>query len=154
MEVSNLKKTINMNLSELAEGSLQERFDHEMKKVTQNIMDPNTEPDKKRKITITLTVTGDEHRDQIDILAEVKSTLVPRKNVTTRALIDDDGKNLYANELKSGQRGQTFFDPEDSELKDDTGRPIQEIEKEQSKSTNEQESKKVYRFTDKATKAE
>lgn len=140
-------KEINTNLSELAEGSLQERFDHEMAKIAENIMDLNTDPEKKRKITITLTMTADEYRDEISLEAEVKSTLVPRKAVSTRALIDSDGTDIYVNELKSGQKGQMFFDPTDSKLKDDHGKPVEEIEQEQT----EQQVKKsngVIKFID------
>lgn len=122
---------INTNLSELAEGSLQERFDHEEAKVTENILDLNTDPEKKRKITITVTLTADDHRDLMFLEAEVKSTLVARKSVGTKVLIDELDGDVYANELKSGQKGQMFFDPDDSQLKDDKGKPVDEIEKEQ-----------------------
>lgn len=122
---------INTNLSELAEGSLQERFDHEVAKVTENILDLNTDPEKKRKITITVTLTADDHRDLMFLEAEVKSTLVARKSVGTKVLIDELDGDVYANELKSGQKGQMFFDPDDSQLKDDKGKPVDEIEKEQ-----------------------
>lgn len=122
---------INTNLSELAEGSLQERFDHEVAKVTENILDLNTDPEKKRKITITVSLTADDHRDLMFLEAEVKSTLVARKSVGTKVLIDELDGDVYANELKSGQKGQMFFDPDDSQLKDDKGKPVDEIEKEQ-----------------------
>lgn len=122
---------INTNLSELAEGSLQERFDHEVAKVTENILDLNTDPEKKRKITITVTLTADDHRDLMFLEAEVKSTLVARKSVGTKVLIDELDGDVYANELKSGQKGQMFFDPDDSQLKDDKGKPVDELEKEQ-----------------------
>lgn len=122
---------INTNLSELAEGSLQERFDHEVAKVTENILDLNTDPEKKRKITITVTLTADDHRDLMFLEAEVKSTLVARKSVGTKVLIDELDGDVYANELKSNQKGQMFFDPDDSQLKDDKGKPVDEIEKEQ-----------------------
>jgi len=123
-------ENVHVNLSELNEGSLQERFNYEVARVAQNVMDPNTDPDKKRKITLTLTIVGDEQRDQLFIDAECKSTLVPRKNVNAKVLIDTDGENIYANELKSNQRGQMFFDT-DSRLKDDKGTPVEEIEKEE-----------------------
>lgn len=128
---------INTNLSELAEGSLQERFDHEVAKVTENILDLNTDPEKKRKITITVTLTADDHRDLMFLEAEVKSTLVARKSVGTKVLIDELDGDVYANELKSGQKGQMFFDPDDSQLKDDKGKPVDEIEKEQISTTKE-----------------
>lgn len=116
-------------LSELNEGSLQERFDFELEQVSKNIMDPNTDPDKKRKITIDITVMSDEYREGLVFDAQVKSKLAPRENISARVLIGKDAKgNVIVNELKSGQRGQMYFDPEDSELKDDKGTPVTEIE--------------------------
>lgn len=137
---------INTNLSELAEGSLQERFDHEVAKVTENILDLNTDPEKKRKITITVTLTADDHRDLMFLEAEVKSTLVARKSVGTKVLIDELDGDVYANELKSGQKGQMFFDPDDSQLKDDKGKPVDEIEKEQV--STPKESGEIIKFID------
>lgn len=131
-------KKINTNLSTLAEGALQERFDHAIAQVTENILDVNTDPKKKRKITITLTMnTLDDIRDQMVMGAEIKTTLAPREPVNTRVLIEGNGKDVFANELKSGQKGQMFFDPADSQLKDDKGKPVEEIEKEQVKESGE-----------------
>lgn len=117
-------------LSELNEGGLQERFDFELEQVTKNILDPNTDPDKKRKITIDITVLSDEYREDMVFDCQIKSKLAPRENVSSRVLIGKNAKGeVVTNELKSGQRGQMYFDPEDSELKDDKGTPVTEIEK-------------------------
>ena len=116
-------------LSDLNEGALQERFDFELEQVTKNIMDPNTDPEKKRKITIDITILSDEYRDGLVFDGQVKSKLVPRENVSSKALIGKNAKGeVIVNELKSGQRGQMYFDPEDSELKDDKGTPVTQIE--------------------------
>lgn len=130
---------INISLSTLNDGSLQERFAYELAKVVENIQDPNTEWDKKRKIQINITVVADEHRDQIVLSAEVKSTLAPRKTITSKVMIDSDGEKVYANELHSGQRGQMFFDPADARLKDDKGIPVEEIEKMQKQEDSDDE---------------
>lgn len=117
-------------LSELNEGALQERFDFELEQVTKNILDPNTDPDKKRKITIDITVLSDEYREDMVFDCQIKSKLAPRENISSRVLIGKNAKGeVVTNELKSGQRGQMYFDPEDSELKDDKGTPVTEIEK-------------------------
>lgn len=49
------KKLINFDLSTMANGGVQEKFVQELKKVTENILDPNTDAKKKRTVTITLT---------------------------------------------------------------------------------------------------
>ena len=125
-----MAKNINVSLSELSEGALQERFDHALDQVIQNINDLNTDPEKKRKITIDLTILSDEYREDIVIDFQVNPKLVPREHVTSRVIIGKNAKGeSLANELKSGKRGQMYFDPEDSELKDDKGTPVTEIEK-------------------------
>lgn len=122
---------INVSLSKLDEGALQERFEHELTQVIENIQDPNTDFKKKRKITIDLEIVTDEYRDQIYIGHEVKSKLAPHEKRMTKALIDMDmNGNITANELKSGQKGQIYFDSEDSTLKDDTGKPVEQLESE------------------------
>lgn len=123
-----MNNKIKVSLSELNDGGLQQRFNNELKKVAENIMDPNTDETKKRKIQINIDVIPRGNRDAMGFEIEVKSTLLPRKKVYADVLIDSDGVDIYANELRSGQPGQTFFDPDDSTLKDDKGQPIEEIE--------------------------
>ncbi|EHU4989708.1 hypothetical protein C6807_RS13445, partial [Enterococcus faecalis] len=107
-----MSKNINVPLSGISEGGLQERFDYELAQVINNINDPNTDPTKKRKITIDLTIIPDEYREDILIDYQVKSKLVPREALTSKIIIGQDGKGKpLANELKSGQRGQMYFDP-------------------------------------------
>ena len=125
---------VKVPLSEIAEGGLQERFDNELARVVENCMDTNTDSKKKRKITINITVTTDDFRQDVYLDAEVKSTLAPRENIGTRVVMDKSGDDIYANELRSGQRGQMFFDPQDSTLKDDKGTPVEELEKQSDES--------------------
>ncbi|GGC88252.1 hypothetical protein [Enterococcus wangshanyuanii] len=130
-------------LSEISEGGLQERFDYELKKVAENVMDPNTDIKKKRKITITIEVASDDFRDQLYFASEVKSTLAPREKVNSKVLIgiDNDG-DVITNPLHSGERGQMFFDPNDSKLKTDKGQEVEELEKEQQQTETEPTSEK------------
>ncbi|WP_254593531.1 replication terminator protein [Terribacillus sp. AE2B 122] len=113
-----------INLDELAGGAVHEKFNREMKRVLANIMDPNTDPEKKRKITITLTIAGDENRMTTDVTVSAKSTLAPSKDVSTKLVIGEDHYgNVLGQELKSGIIGQTYMD-DDGELRDDTGHLI------------------------------
>ena len=118
-------------------GALQERFNHEFAEVTKNIMDPNTDATKKRQITITFDVLGDEYRDQVRLATQVKSKLVPRDSVSSKVEIGQkrDG-TVVANEIKSGEVGQMFFDEKDATLKDDKGTPVEEIEAQQEQAQN------------------
>ena len=47
---------------EMAMGAIAEITDYEVERVVANIMDPNTSPTAKRKITITLTFSPDDYR--------------------------------------------------------------------------------------------
>lgn len=138
------KELINFNLSEIAEGGLQEKFTKELKKLSENILDPNTDAKAKRKINIGLTYKPNDNRDAIDVMVEVKSTLAPQVGVTTTMLVgrDENTGMLAANELKSGTPGQTYFDPDDETLKDDVGKPVEEIEK-STETDDKQEHEKI-----------
>lgn len=150
-----MKNKINVQLSEIDNGGLQQRFENELARVIENIIDPNTDPDKKRKIQINIEVVPKGNRDDVALAMEVKSTLLPRRKVYADVLIDTDGEGVYANELRSGVRGQTFFDPTDSTLKTDEGEPIEKIEEKESEKneSGEKEStvkNKIHSFRQKA----
>lgn len=60
---------------EMAMGAIAEITDYEVERVVANIMDPNTAATAKRKITITLTFTPDDYRQQIGMDAQAKTSL-------------------------------------------------------------------------------
>lgn len=136
---------INFNLSEIANGGAQEKFSRELKRVCANILDENTDPTAKRGITLTIGFTPNDSRDAVSIVASVKSKLAPQKGVSTTMLLgqNEDTGMIEANELKSGAKGQTYFDPNDSTLKTDTGKPVDEVEKQDSKKVIDLQNKKA-----------
>ncbi len=121
----NIQNSINVSLSDIADGEVQEQFTAEMKKVAQNILDVNTKAKDKRKVTIELTLEPNDQRDAIDVTINIKSKLAPQIGVGTTMLVgrNVDTGMIEANELKSGIPGQTYID-NDGVLKDDTGNPI------------------------------
>lgn len=139
--MANNETDINLWLSSLNEGALQQQFEAEMEKVIDNIADLNTEYKPKRSVTITLTIEPDERRDITGMSIEVKSKLAPQKATSTRIVIDRDfqtGK-VSASEMVSNVRGQTRFDPATGEIQTDTGRSIDEIEKEEAATTQKEQ---------------
>ena len=78
------------DLSSLADGAVQERFDIEWSKVLTNLMDPNTDHKKKRKLQLTLTFGTDENRDIALVDVDAKVTLAPAKGIVTKILMDRD----------------------------------------------------------------
>lgn len=67
----------------MAMGAIEERVNYEMGRVLDNILDPNSEAKKKRKMTITLEFLPDAERRTIQVNAGVKSSLVPTDPVLT-----------------------------------------------------------------------
>ena len=63
------------SIMRMARGAFEERVDYEMDKVIQNILDPNTKATAKRKITLTIELTPDDERRQIQVSVTAKSTL-------------------------------------------------------------------------------
>lgn len=75
----------------MAQGAIEEKVDYEVSRVIDNILDLNTKPDAKRKITVTLEFTPDSERRHIQLAVTAKSALVPTAAVNTSMLITTDG---------------------------------------------------------------
>lgn len=119
----------NVKLSELGEGALQELFESELEKVIENINDINTDPTKKRKITMTIDIKSDEYREIIFADVKVKSNLVSMDSTGIKLfnIVDENGERVV-NELRSGVKGQAFID-DDGSIKNDDGSDIEETSK-------------------------
>jgi hypothetical protein len=50
---------ISIDLNTFANGALAERANEELQKILENIADPNTDAKKKRKLTLTITLSAD-----------------------------------------------------------------------------------------------
>ena len=89
------------SIMRMARGAFEERVDYEMDKVIQNILDPNTKATAKRKITLTIELTPDDERRQIQVSVtaksyksvEVMTTYLPdfSRNILYRAEADAPG---------------------------------------------------------------
>ncbi|MGM0124708.1 hypothetical protein IGI37_002102 [Enterococcus sp. AZ194] len=130
-----MSKEIDLQLSELAEGAIQEKLDGELQKVFSNIHDPNTPAGVKRTVTIKLDFKPDDNRQVIAVSSDFTTKLAPVEGVSTTVLTGRDlttGK-VEAHELKSSVPGQTYIDTVDGQVKTDTGVPVDVIEKEEAK---------------------
>lgn len=113
-----------IDLTEFADGAVAERFNIELNKVLENIADPNTDPKKVRKVTLTVSLKADDKRDIASVGIVAKSTIVPAKDIETKIVLDYDNRGkIIGQELKSGIKGQTFVD-EDGDVSTDTGEKI------------------------------
>lgn len=130
-----MTKEIDLQLSELANGAIQEKLNGELEKVFANIHDPNTSATAKRGVTIKLEFKPDENRQVVTVSSDFSVKIAPVEGVSTTVLTGKDiatGK-VEAHELKSVAPGQTYIDTEDGKVKTDVGVPIDVIEKEQAK---------------------
>mgnify|MGYP006916218943 CR=1 FL=1 len=101
-----------VNLEEFAGGALQEKFDDAMEKVLTNLMDPNTPWKSKRKISVEITFTQNEDRDDTVVNVSVVPKLAPVKPIETMMAIGKDlatGK-VFAEEYGKQIRGQMTLD--------------------------------------------
>lgn len=99
------------SILEMAMGAIAEITDYEVERVVANIMDPNTSPTAKRKITVTLTFSPDDYRQQIGMDAQARTTLAPLQPVRTSLCITKgrDGSLLLA-EMMPQVPGQVDMD--------------------------------------------
>lgn len=129
-----VQREIELPLSGLAEGAIQEKLDLELKKVFDNIHDPNTKAQDKRTVTIKLEFVPDENRQIVKLNSNIAIKLANVVDTSITVLTDKnltDGK-IEAKELKSKVPGQTYFD-DDLNQKTDVGEPVDIIEQEQSR---------------------
>lgn len=100
------------SILEMSAGAIMERVDYEMGKVLDNIMDPNTKPVAKRKITVTLELTPSADRNTITVQTTAKSTLCPTDPVTTSLYVTDlpDTGEMVVAELLPQVPGQFSMD--------------------------------------------
>lgn len=95
------------SLLEMAGGAIMERMDYETARVIDNIMDPNTDPTAKRKITLTLELKPDKNRQMIEVNVTAKSNLTPTMPVPISLYTGWENGQFVAVEMGSGIPGQT-----------------------------------------------
>jgi hypothetical protein len=116
---------INLDLSMLKGGAVQEDINREYKRVAENLDDPNAD-NRWRKLTIELKFKNDQDNEMVMMKTNVKSVLAPSEDKTTLMMLGRNGMgNLEMNELRSSARGQTIIDTETGQLLDDKGEPLQ-----------------------------
>lgn len=79
------------SILQMARGAIQERIDYEMAKVIDNILDPNTSTQKKRKLILTIELQPDDNRQTVFVNCTAKSVLCPTNPVSTSLYITGDG---------------------------------------------------------------
>ena len=87
------QKRIELPLSGLANGAIQEKLDSELEKVFDNIHDPNTKAEDKRTVTIKLEFVPDENRQTVKVNSNIAIKLANVKDVSMTVLTGKDLSN-------------------------------------------------------------
>ncbi|MGR6342557.1 replication terminator protein [Priestia megaterium] len=112
-----------IDLNQFAKGKLAEQLNDEIQRVIENIADMNTDENKARKISVTLTFKSDRERKVLNVAVQTKSTLAPPKEIDSKLVLNYDNEDISAAELQSGVPGQTYIDYE-GDPATDTGEKI------------------------------
>ncbi len=101
-----------LSLESIAGGALQEKANAAMRKVIDNMQDPNTPWKNKRQITIKIAFSQNEDRDDTTVEVSVDAKLAPVSPVVTRMAIGRDLRTgeTYAQEYGKQIRGQMSLD--------------------------------------------
>ena len=102
---------LHVDLSQLAGGTLQEKFDREITRVIENMQDPNTPFGEKRKITINISFVQNEMRDDAKIEISLNSKLAGVISAKTNFAMGKDLKSgeVVVNEYEKQIPGQMSF---------------------------------------------
>lgn len=111
METEKIEK---LDINKLAGGAIQEAIEFALEECFDNIKDPNTEPEKARKLTITMELKPDESRQIIKTKVSTKTNLVPVNSITTQLLLDKVGNKTVATELLKHDPNQIDIDELDN----------------------------------------
>lgn len=102
-----------LTLATICGGAIQEKVDRALEKVAKNILDPNTDPGKKRTITLKITMKPNENDyEDVAVSAEVSYTLAPDIGVQTQFFVNKnlkDGRVTVMEHRRGEIRGQLDF---------------------------------------------
>lgn len=98
-----------VRIETIANGGAAERFDYELGRVLANIDDPNTDPERARSITVTVTFRPRKDRSAAAIVVASAAKLAPVKPVDAEVYL---GK-------RNGKRLAVEFDPRQGDFFDD-----------------------------------
>jgi hypothetical protein len=99
-----------VTLASIANGSVLELFDHELKRVISNIADPNTSPKKKRQIIIKVDIQPSDSREIGYYSVEVSAKLASIKPVESTMYFGKDKTNGQFVAVQNNPSQPSIFD--------------------------------------------
>ena len=107
-----------VQLTEIAGGALQEKFNKSFEKVIENLLDPNTPYKEARKIQITLKFTQNEARDDVACdVSVIEKISAPAQTRTAFSI----GKDLRKNTVFAEEYGKNQMSIADLDVNRETG---------------------------------
>lgn len=101
------------DLNTLMGGAVNERWQDALSELAANVLDPNTDPTKARRITMTLTVKPNSARDGGEMSFDIKKTLAPPVPVRQTVFFDmDDAGTVSATQRLDQVPGQVDMNGE------------------------------------------
>ena len=102
-----------LTMTSICDGAVQEKVDRALRAVADNILDPNTDPKKKRSITMKIVFQpSEDDREDVAVHVEVTKSLAPEAGVKTQLFIAKDLESgaLTVQEHQKGMiKGQLDF---------------------------------------------
>lgn len=107
-------------------GAVLEMVDHELMKVFQNIVNPNTKPGAVRQVTLVIKIKPNDKRNRIDVSAQAVAKLVPDEPVKVEALVERaaDGSVAVMEMFRGMDHGRTALPGVEPEARTITVEPI------------------------------
>ncbi len=101
------------DLNTLMGGAVNERWQDALGELAQNVLDPNTDPTKARKITMTLTVKPNSARDGGEMSFDIRKSFAPPVPVRQTVFFDmDDAGTVHATQRLDQVPGQVSMSGE------------------------------------------
>lgn len=97
-----------VDFTSIAQGAIAERANDAIQKAIENLLDPDTEPDKPRKVVIELVMTTNQDRQSMSYKINSKVVKAPPKTVKGHAWIAFDNGRPAMYENNPAQAGLNF----------------------------------------------
>lgn len=105
-----------VTLASLSNGAALERFDDELAKVFENILDPNTKAEALRSVTLTVKIKPSENRDIGATEFVVTAKIAAPKPIATVLFIGRKNGKIVAEERDSNQMEMEELNPKITKL--------------------------------------
>lgn len=93
-----------LSIANLLQGAAIEKFDDEIQKVADNIMDPNTDPEAVRTVTLVMRVRPGKSRETATVSVQASSKLAQPRPVPTTVVLARTANGTAITELVSKQQ--------------------------------------------------